>query len=87
MISDSKVTVTLRTVLSRETPAITITKAELSPMCALPPLFSLCLDSFYNQTDRQILTHLLEPETYDRHIRPHGEKSTCFLLLVFLLLL
>ena len=26
---------------------------------------------FFNQTDRQILSHLLNPQIYDLHVRPH----------------
>lgn len=35
----------------------------------------LQIPRFFNQTDRQILTHLLQPESYDKHMKPDEERS------------
>lgn len=39
-----------------------------SPVCLL-----FCASRYYNQTDKQILDHMLQPDRFDRHNRPAGK--------------
>lgn len=53
--------------------AITLVIVSLLAKCCINSANALKFEvpKFYNRTDRQILSHLLNPQIYDLHVRPH----------------